>query len=104
MTTYITFDGVTQSVRQWALDYGIPESRIRARLNDGWPEGRAVSEPMPSRPGRRLPAKFDASKLIHFGGRSMYLSDWAHQLGIKYNTLKMRLAKGWSVERAFATK
>lgn len=40
---------------------------------------------------------------ITFGGKMMCLSEWARALKINRNTLRARLDKGWSVEKALTT-
>lgn len=37
--------------------------------------------------------------LIH-DGRTQSITEWAHELGIKRGTLKSRIERGWSIERA----
>jgi hypothetical protein len=51
----LTLDGITQSIGEWALDYGIPVKLIRSRLKRGWSEERAVTEPMVVWRGEKLP-------------------------------------------------
>lgn len=41
--------------------------------------------------------------LITFDGKTQNLAGWAKELKIAYSTLHNRLAKGWSVEKAFTT-
>lgn len=42
--------------------------------------------------------------LLTHDGRTLILSDWARELGLTPNALRMRLVKlGWSVERALTT-
>lgn len=41
--------------------------------------------------------------VITHDGRTKCLSDWAEELGVLRSTLAGRLARGWSVERAFTT-
>lgn len=41
--------------------------------------------------------------LLTFDGESMSIADWADRLGIKRNTITMRLRSGWSTERALTT-
>ncbi|WP_377191006.1 hypothetical protein [Ruegeria meonggei] len=53
-TTQLTYQGTTQSVTDWALDYGIPPATIIKRLNDCWPVGCAIGEPIAVEPGERL--------------------------------------------------
>lgn len=40
------------------------------------------------------------NKILSFNGKSMTISDWAHELGLKARTLHARLSNGWTVERA----
>jgi len=49
----VSFDGITQSISEWALDYGIPATLIVERLHRGWSIPRAITEPMPVKPGQR---------------------------------------------------
>lgn len=41
--------------------------------------------------------------LLTWGGKTMLLTDWARGLGIAHATLRSRLTKGWSLERALTT-
>jgi hypothetical protein len=40
------------------------------------------------------------TRLLSFSGKTMCVVDWAHELGIKPNTLTKRLLDDWSIERA----
>lgn len=40
------------------------------------------------------------TKMITFRGETKPLAQWAEELGMKYSTLNMRLARGWPIERA----
>ncbi|MER9763714.1 hypothetical protein [Mesorhizobium sp. M0138] len=51
----LTFDGITQSINEWALDYGIRTELIIARLKRGAEVERAITLPMRATPGERLP-------------------------------------------------
>ena len=42
-------------------------------------------------------------RLITWNGKTMGLSAWARELGIKRSTLNSRLECGWSLEKAFTT-
>lgn len=45
-----------------------------------------------------------ANLWIEFRGERLMLIDWAARLGIRYGTLRQRIARdGWSVERALTT-
>ena len=41
------------------------------------------------------------TRWITFKGKTQSLVDWAEELGIERDTLKSRILRGWSVERAF---
>ena len=43
------------------------------------------------------------TRWIEHDGQRLCLSDWAAETGLKLTTLKYRLDKGWSVERALTT-
>lgn len=43
------------------------------------------------------------NKLITYNGETRILKDWSEYLGINYNTLRKRIRKGWSIEKAFTT-
>lgn len=40
------------------------------------------------------------NRLITLNGKTQCLSDWAEQLGVNYQTLHSRFARGWSAEKA----
>ena len=41
----ITIDGRTQSVTEWAREYGLPPARLFARIYAGWPPKEALTKP-----------------------------------------------------------
>jgi hypothetical protein len=43
------------------------------------------------------------NRMIEFQGKTQCLIEWAEELGINKNTLRIRLNAGWSVERALST-
>jgi hypothetical protein len=43
------------------------------------------------------------AKLIEFGGKSMCSTAWDRHLGFREETVRKRLAAGWSVEKALTT-
>lgn len=107
----LTIDHITQPITEWAADYGIPVNLISSRLRRGWSEERAVTEPMIVRRGEKLPADAVPSPMntwkpeqrdnrLTFDGLSLTISEWSGRTGIAYHTIKVRLRKGWSVERA----
>jgi hypothetical protein len=51
----LAHDGVTQPITEWALDYGITPELILSRLSRGMRVGLAITKPMKTKPGDRLP-------------------------------------------------
>lgn len=43
------------------------------------------------------------SRFIEFDGKTMCLADWSRSLGMKKNSIRARLKKGWSIEKALTT-
>lgn len=44
-TTYLTIDGVTRRLVEWADEYNIPASEVHKRIYRGWNEADAVKRP-----------------------------------------------------------
>jgi hypothetical protein len=40
---------------------------------------------------------------LEFDGSRLTVAQWAEKVGLKYSTLKERLVRGWSVEKALTT-
>lgn len=49
----LTYQGTTQSVTEWALDYGIPPATIIKRLKDGWPVGWSIEDTLTTLAGKQ---------------------------------------------------
>jgi hypothetical protein len=45
-----------------------------------------------------------SNRILTHNGESLTSSQWADRLGLSYATLRMRLHRGWSVERALTEK
>jgi hypothetical protein len=43
------------------------------------------------------------NRILTYQGKTQCLSAWAEELGIRTNTLVVRLYRGWSIERALTT-
>ncbi|TGU87725.1 hypothetical protein EN794_050545 [Mesorhizobium sp. M00.F.Ca.ET.151.01.1.1] len=52
--TVLTFEGITQPVTEWALDYGIAPAVIVARLERGVSVEQAITTPMVTARGQKL--------------------------------------------------
>lgn len=79
-----------KSVAQWARDVDASYGTIHGRIQSGWDETRAVSEPV--RKKQRRFATID--------GKTHCVAEWARITGISEWTIYMRIRRGWSPERA----
>ena len=46
---------------------------------------------------------FSRNRYLDFNGKRMLLRDWARELGLSRESLRDRIATGWSVEKALTT-
>lgn len=109
----LTHAGTTQSVNDWALDYGIYPAVILDRLARGWCAERAITAPMITVPNQRLDqrhmpaARKSAPSLkrracaVRWGkryaheGRVLTVAEWSKVTGVKAATIHHRLRQGW---------
>ncbi len=106
----LVYQGVSQSILDWALDYGIPPSTIIKRLANGWSVGCAIVEPIQAKPGEKLtwhhlaptPSRRGPASRVHLtvDGISKPLVDWAKDFNIHPDTLRVRIKRGMSPEDA----
>lgn len=85
----LTFNGITQSIPDWAKQIGISHTSLRSRLKHGWTIELALTAPSGSH-----------VQMIEFNGKTMCLAAWSTEVGIKLGTLHDRLKRGWTIERA----
>lgn len=91
---YITYNGETHCLAEWAELLGLTYSSLKHRLNKlGWTLEQAFTTPA------------DAHKrFIEYNGMQKSLTDWAKYADIPYELLKDRVNKqGWSLEKALTT-
>lgn len=93
-TRVLTHEGRSQSLNQWALEFGISRGALEVRLGLGWSLSDALTIP-PER-GRN---QFGKGVPVEFNGRTMTWPEWAKETGISYYTLKKRIEMGWTLER-----
>ena len=115
--TRITFDGVSQSVTDWALDYGITPKILIARLERGLSAAQAIKRPMVTLPGQRLPifsphqrrqsppkkTAIRTGRTYTHGDMTLNLKQWAELLGMSSDTLRYRIRSGWDYADVFNT-
>lgn len=85
--------GQSLSLVDWSRQTGIGLSTLNRRLRMGWTISDTLSVTPASshnRQGRRL---------TH-NGTTLSVSEWARRTGIKRETIKERLRRGWTVTRA----
>ena len=88
----ITFHGKTQTITEWAEQYGIPNTVVFGRIQIGWDIERALTTRI-----------LDIRNMLTHNKKTMSQSDWCRKLGIEKTTLTARLKAGWTVERALST-
>lgn len=89
---YLTMNGETKSVEEWAETTGIKRNTIIQRLRLGWTVEEALSTPNMCR-----------KQLYTYEGKTLTLRQWSEETGITLSTLGNRFAQGWSVEAALTT-
>lgn len=93
---WLTVDGVTHSVIEWARIRGISEKRIDARLRRGASDSEAVA--VDTRKGH------PPYRMLTFRGETKPIQQWAAELSISRGVIATRLSRGWSVERALSER
>ena len=89
----LTHNGQTRTVAGWAEVLGVSRQLIISRLNKGWSVERTLTEK------QNFTNNWKRRWATH-EGQSLPVSEWAKRLGIAPSTLRRRLDRGWSVEKA----
>lgn len=116
----LTFGGVTQSLEEWAVARQVPASFILERIDYlGWPVERALTEPVADRVEnmrraqairwhghtKRTMPEPRVEKTFPFEGADRTIAEISALTGIEKGLLRKRIfERGWSVDRATATK
>jgi hypothetical protein len=91
---YVTIDGETKCVTEWAEIKGIKVLTVFKRIRKfGWTPERAITEPILGS-GRR------PSKLITVGNRSLTAAEWSQETGVPVGAIRLRLRAGWEADKA----
>ena len=92
---YLTIDGVTHNISEWAEITGVPAKTIEARVRAyGWTPEKAVRTPVNSH-----------KRLYDFNGELHSIKEWAQITGINEDTLYNRInSYGWDIAKALTTK
>jgi len=89
-SVFITYQGKTQTVSQWAEELGVNHGMIRHRLKAGVPTEQALSLP-PKMNKRDTPLSFT------YQGKTQTLVKWAEELEVPARTIESRFYRGCSV-------
>lgn len=92
-TRFLTCDGKTQSVGEWAKELGIDFRKIHDRLRRGWTVEQALSGKLYHGPG---------SNLLTLGEKTQNIAEWSREIGLTENTIKDRLKLGMAVEEVLS--
>ncbi len=92
----ITFLGKTQNVSTWAEELGFDKSNLAWRIRSGWPIEKAMTAP--AKLGNRTIKT--GQVLYEFDGKTQCVSEWAREYGLSNSLLRLRLAKGWDIEKS----
>lgn len=107
---YITFDGRTLCISDWAQELGITRSALSHRLKVR-PLEEALDpnmERFTAAVRKKIAESLASTRLkqpcahsITFNGKTQGIREWSDETGILYDTLAARLGRlGWSIERA----
>lgn len=92
---FLTHQGQTMLLADWAKKTGIDRRTISHRLKEGWSVEDALSTPIGTRNKRY--------KKITYQGKTQCISSWAREFGLHPDTLRWRLKQGWSIQDALIT-
>lgn len=89
----LTYDGTTQPVSEWALDYGIPAGQIIQRLQQGQSVEAAITTMMSS----GTPKRGRRAQTHYHDGVSLTLREWSELSGTPYRLIVDRIRRGYPI-------
>lgn len=92
---YISCDGETLSLQEWAKRLGVEVNVILARIDRGWTEQEAVSTPKQGK---------GSARLLTYQGETLPINGWAKKLGMNFSTIHLRVEAGWPIEDILSTE
>lgn len=86
----LTFDGRTQTLRQWSREVGVRCDTIRNRIRMGWTAEKALSTS-------------GQMRKLTFDGVTLSIREWAAKTGLPDSVIRSRLRDGWTEQEAVGT-
>jgi hypothetical protein len=96
---FITLDGQTKQLAEWAELLGVNRRLIQCRVAKGF-NSIADMKPRYKRAGIRSSSK---GVYVTVDGVTLKLTEWAKKTGIGRTTIAQRVKYGWSIEDAVST-
>ena len=92
---YITINGITKTMADWARFAGIPYSTIQQRVKIGY-SGNDLIKPKGSvsRAISRPTSKYSCYRLLTIGEETKTIKEWSKESGISSDTIVMRVLRG----------
>lgn len=87
----VEFDGRSQCLMDWAIEFSIDFGVLRWRILKGWDIASALHTPVKHRPQK---------KMITHNGETLSISEWCKRTGLRRETIRERLKRGLSTEAA----
>lgn len=99
---WITHNGETLVIEDWAKRVGITAPALSKRLRKGWPIEEALTRPPCKTRNERGPAKNET--LFEIDGERKSIKAWARHYGVNHITVYARInTQGWDTLRAVTT-
>lgn len=95
----LTYQGETLTYQEWSERSGIPLVNLSVRIAKGWSASEALNTPI----GPRYKTKRTPNLALTYNGQTRTFGQWAIYTGIPEASLRQRIHKGWSVEKALTT-
>jgi len=93
----ITFNGKSMSLNKWAKFINVRKQTLKMRLERGW----SIEEALGVKPRKGKP--HPSEHFLTHNGQTHNLATWSKMLNFPGSVLKMRIYRGWSVEKALTT-
>lgn len=97
-TVWVSHNGQTLSLQQWADKLGVQRSALLRRMRMGWSIQRMLETPINRKAGQYT------GKSIFINGETNTIKGWSKITGIDHSTISWRLRHGWSPELAISKR